>query len=77
MSQGISRLTATMIKYGEITADVTGPVDGKHGFWITLWRDGRPHISPLIIAAPHYDTKEAAETAMRELLGKIKADERI
>ena len=81
MASGISRYTALLIKYGtigdDITLDVTGPVDGKYGYWITFWKNSRPHISPLISVKPHYDTREQAQQAMQKLVDEIKAIEDI
>lgn len=75
VASGISRLTAAMIKHGEITTDVIGPVDGKYGWWITFWKEGRPHIAPLVSAEPHYDTKEEAQTVMDKIVSDIRAME--
>jgi len=82
MSSGISRMTAYMIKYGtvgdDITLDVTGPdPNGKFGYWISFWKDKRPHISPLISVEPHYDTSEEAKAAMDKLVEEIRAIEDI
>lgn len=70
-------MTAIMIKYGtvgeNITLDVTGPVDGKYGWWISFWKDNRPHISPLLSAKPHYDTPEEARAAMEKVVEEIRA----
>jgi hypothetical protein len=45
---------------------------GKYMGWIELWRDGRLH-KPLLSTQPIYNTKEAAETAMREIVAATRA----
>ena len=77
MADGISRMTAAMIKYGklgeDITCDVTGPdPNGKYGYWITFWKDKRPHISPLLEVPPRYDSKEESQAAMDKLVQEIR-----
>ncbi len=74
---GISRLAALIIQTNDekdITADAAGQHDnGKYAGWITFWKYGRPHISPLISTEPIYDTAEQAEEAMQEIVAKIRA----
>jgi hypothetical protein len=72
---GISRITALMIKNGDVTVETTGPVDGKYGYWINFWKNGKPHLAPLLETAPHYDTKDQAKEAAEELIEAIKAME--
>ncbi len=73
---GISRITALIIQTNEekdITVDATGPHEnGKYAGWITFWKYGRPHISPLISTEPIYDIAEQAKEVMQDAIAKIR-----
>lgn len=78
----ITRFTAIMIQIhpdytretGEgIEVSAGGPnKEGKWTGWISFWRDGRPHISPLLSTHPIYDSKENAIKAMIDLVDNIR-----
>ena len=69
---GISRYTALLLKYGEITIQSTES-DGLFGYWIVLRKDGVPHIAPLVSAAPCFETRKLAIRAARDLVKNIKS----
>lgn len=53
-----------------IKCDAAGPDEnGNWSGWVSLWRDRRPHISPLISTPSIHAT---AEAALREIIGIIK-----
>lgn len=82
---GISRLTVALIQShpdevdGDgIGCDGAGPYpNGKFAGWITLWRDKRPHISPLLSTEPVYDSVLVAKEAMQQFVNDIRKDEGI
>lgn len=56
-----------------IDVTATGPhPNGKWAGWISFWRDKRPHISPLVLTDPSYDTAEEAKAAMTRLIEDVR-----
>jgi hypothetical protein len=56
-----------------IEVDAFGPhANGKWAGWISFWRDRRPHISPLVMTNPTYDTADEARAAMVKLIEDVR-----
>jgi hypothetical protein len=71
----IDRMTAMLIKYNgdEIIPSSYGPTDnGKYASWISLYKDGRPHIDPLLESDPVYESTEDAEASARAAIDEIR-----
>jgi hypothetical protein len=71
----MTRMTALMIKYNDgIECEAVGPDgEGKFAGWISYWKDGRPHICPLV-STPHcFDTADEAVQAMRKGVDEVRA----
>jgi hypothetical protein len=72
----MTRLTAMLIKNNGRDVKVDSAQDTDTGRWIgmiNLWKDGRPHICPLIDTIPFYDSREEAEAGMQKIIDEIRA----
>lgn len=73
---GISRHTAILIQSNgdDIRCEAAGPHPDteKYGGWISLWRNDRPHIAPLVSSEYTFDTKEEAIAYMQDVVEEIR-----
>jgi len=80
---GISFMTALTIQgWPDLSETATGPsgivceaakdASGKWSPWISLWKDGTPHIMPLVSFPATYATAEDAAAYAKDVVRQIR-----
>jgi hypothetical protein len=68
----LSRITALIIQKEDIR---TKPIEsgGQWGGILSYYKDGKPHVDPLVVVEPIYNSQAEAETYMRSLIARVRS----